>query len=223
MAALRLDSDFARQVSPPIVVGVDIGQRVDPTTIVVVEAFKIERPGLRPEYRFEARHMERLAIGTPYPAVGMRIAEVVTTLEDRPVALHLQPRKLTLVVDATGVGRPVVDILRDALHGSRCKLTPATFTHGDRLDTTSRLEWRVGKAFLVSRLQALFQTQRIKLPANHPEAQAMAKELVDYELKVDPDGQDKYGAFRVGAHDDLVTALGLAVLRDPPGPQIWAT
>lgn len=223
MAALRFGSDFVRYSSPPIQMGVDIGQRVDPTTIVVVEAFKIERPDRKPDYQFEIRHMERLAIGTPYPAVGARIANVVATIEERTVAINHQPPGLTLIVDATGVGRPVTDIVKDALHGSRCKLTAATFTHGDRLDTTSRHEWRVGKAFLVSRLQALFQTQRIKLPANHPEAQAMAKELVDYELKVDPDGQDKYGAFKVGTHDDLVTALGLAVLRDPPGPQIWST
>jgi hypothetical protein len=28
---------------------------------------------------------------------------------------------------------------------------------------------------------------------------------------VDPDGDGKYGAFRTGSHDDLVTAMGLAV------------
>lgn len=127
--------------------------------------------------------------------------------------------RLWLVVDATGVGRPVVDILRDALHGIRVYLIPATFTHGDRLDQGGG-EWRVGKAFLVSRLQSLFQTSRIKLPADHREAAAMANELISYELKVSEQGNDTYGAFKVGTHDDLVTALGLAVLRDPPGPSI---
>jgi hypothetical protein len=33
---------------------------------------------------------------------------------------------------------------------------------------------------------------------------------------VEPDANDRYGAFRVGRHDDLVTALGLAVHRAPP-------
>jgi hypothetical protein len=36
----------------------------------------------------------------------------------------------------------------------------------------------------------------------------------------DPDGDLKFGAFKVGSHDDLVTSLGLAVLIDPPGPQL---
>ena len=39
----------------------------------------------------------------------------------------------------------------------------------------------------------------------------MARELEDYEIRVTEDANDRYGAFKVGAHDDLVTALGLAV------------
>jgi hypothetical protein len=41
------------------------------------------------------------------------------------------------------------------------------------------------------------------------------QELLDYEIRVDENANDKYGAFRVGTHDDLVTALGLAVQREP--------
>ncbi len=73
----------------------------------------------------------------------------------------------------------------------------------------------VGKAYLVSRLQALFQTGRVKLPAGHPEAAAMSRELMGYEIRVDADATDRYGAFKTGAHDDLVTALGLAVIGEP--------
>ncbi len=40
----------------------------------------------------------------------------------------------------------------------------------------------------------------------------MMPELQDYEIRVDQDANDKYGAFKVGSHDDLVTALGLSVL-----------
>ena len=34
---------------------------------------------------------------------------------------------------------------------------------------------------------------------------------------MDPDGTDRYGAFKVGRHDDLVTALGLATQDDGGG------
>ena len=81
---------------------------------------------------------------------------------------------------------------------------------------------------MVSRLQALLQTGRILLPKTS-EADALARELLDYELRVDQDANERYGAFKVGSHDDLVTALGLAVQEPPPcadsapavGPVKW--
>ena len=45
----------------------------------------------------------------------------------------------------------------------------------------------------------------------------MVRELQDYQIKPDPEGDTRFGAFRVGSHDDLVTAVGLAVLRDRAG------
>jgi hypothetical protein len=54
------------------------------------------------------------------------------------------------------------------------------------------------------------QTARILLPRTM-EARVLAQELLDYEIHVDEKANDTYGAFRVGSHDDLVTALGLAV------------
>ena len=101
---------------------------------------------------------------------------------------------------------------------SEPKVTAATSTRGDRLNGRSGMQnMSVGKAYLVSRLQALFQTTRIQLPADYPEADAMVRELQDYEIRVTEDANDRYGAFKVGTHDDLVTALGLAVLCDPGG------
>ncbi len=45
---------------------------------------------------------------------------------------------------------------------------------------------------------------------------------LDYEIRVSEDANGRYGAFRVGSHDDLVTALGLAVLVDPRAGQPMA-
>jgi hypothetical protein len=38
----------------------------------------------------------------------------------------------------------------------------------------------------------------------------MIEELLNYEIHVSEEGRDQYGAFKIGSHDDLVTALGLA-------------
>src|SRR5205814_9069234 len=112
---------------------------------------------------------------------------------------------VTLYVDGTGVGQPVVDLL-DAAGANPIG---CYFTYGERRTQQGR-EVRLGKAWMVSRLQALAQTGRLHLPQTD-EAEAARKELLDYEIRVDDDGHDTYGAFKTGRHDDLVTALGLAV------------
>jgi len=72
----------------------------------------------------------------------------------------------------------------------------------------------------VSRLQALLQSGRLHLPRT-AEAEALAAELLDYEIRVDEHANDKYGAFKVGSHDDLVTALGLAVQVEHAAVGVW--
>ncbi|MDQ3700038.1 MAG: hypothetical protein M3442_03845, partial [Chloroflexota bacterium] len=50
----------------------------------------------------------------------------------------------------------------------------------------------------------------------------LGRELLDYEIRVDERANDTYGAFKVGAHDDLVTAVGLAIQADPPQRSVFA-
>ena len=73
---------------------------------------------------------------------------------------------------------------------------------------------RSGKRW-ASRLQVLLQADRILLP-DTDEARQLVDELFAFEIKIAEDGNERYGAFKVGKHDDLVVALGLAVLDDPP-------
>ena len=212
-------------------VGVDVGQKVDPTAICVAE----------PEGdAFMIRYLQRLALGMPYPKIAERLAELVGNLTDRLyrqawAAIAKQPgsqlidqaalrreaeASIWLLIDATGVGGPVCDMVTEPLRGTAVSMTRVLFTYGDRYKGGwGRREAKLGKAYLVSRLQALLQGKRVKLPRT-AEAQALAEELLDYEIKVTEDGNDKYGAFKVGSHDDLVTALGLACLHDRDAGQV---
>ncbi len=194
-----------------VLIGVDIGQKRDPTALCVAH----DEPRLvdgRTERHFLVRYLNRLPLGTPYPAVADRVAYIADQARERT-------RDATIVyVDATGVGQPVVDLLRERVH--RAQVVAVYFTHGDqRSEALERGYPRVtlGKAYLVSRLQALLQTGRLHLPRTR-KAEVLSAELLNYELRVDEDANDRYGAFRVGTHDDLVTALGLAVQTDPIDP-----
>jgi len=206
---------------------VDIGQRVDPSAIVVAELERrsvsrhvsqvypppdFERRPI-PEYtQYLIRHIERLPIGTSYPDVVRRLAAVVDSLErlmqDGKMGFH-RPH---LLVDITGVGRPVFEMLKGALRGRPSRLTGVTFSSGEHLAQGSlRDEIVVGKAYLVSRMQSLLQTGRLQLPQTEA-AKQLIEEMQDYEIRVSDAGRLTAGAFKSGTHDDLATALALAVL-----------
>jgi hypothetical protein len=194
-----------------VTLGLDVGQRVDPSALAVVEAQERPRPDRDPETHHLVRHLERLPLGTPYPRVAERVAAVAAQVA------HRTGEPPMLYVDATGVGTPLVDVLRAA--EVQARIVAVYFTHGDRR-TDEHAEVKLGKAWLVARLQALLQSGRVHLPRTG-EAEALAKELLDYEIRVDENANDKYGAFKVGTHDDLVTALGLATQVDRVTAGVW--
>jgi len=182
-----------------LTVGVDVGQVHDPTAIAVAEAVP-HIDADRVEDTYIVRHLERLPLGTPYPQVGERLAAIVAGARRRNPGV-------TLYMDATGVGRPLVDLLTQA--GMRPHAV--YFVAGDDLVVRPDGSIALGKGWLVSRLQALLHAGRLSLP-HTPEARALASELLTYEIRVRPNGGTSFGAFRAGTHDDLVTAVGLAVV-----------
>lgn len=218
-------------------VGLDIGQQRDPSAVVVAQVMTDHALPTR----YITQHMERLPLGTSYPdqaaylvkllagiakmlrmqrdaRLAELVAQVQTTGQQLDVGRAGVPTPdVRVFLDVTGVGRPVYDILERAVASDErtrgVDVRPITFTHGDTYDAKTG---RMGKAYLVSRLQALLQGRCLTLPPLHPDTEQMARELKDYEIHVSAaDAHDTYGAFKVGTHDDLVTALGLAVLEDP--------
>ncbi len=85
--------------------------------------------------------------------------------------------------------------------------------------SVGRREIRVGKTHLVSRLQVLLEQRLIALPET-AEGRQLAQELQDFEIRVNENANLISGAFRTGAHDDLVVALGLSCLDDPRKQQV---
>src|SRR6185437_11212678 len=135
----------------------------DPTAICVAEEETREEGEERETY-YQVRFLRRLPLGMAYPDQAKRIAAIVDGVVARRQGYP------TVYADATGVGLPVCDILR----GAGVRLTPVLFNHGDKR-TVDREQGRVslGKAWLVSRLQALLATGRVLLP-NTDEARALA-------------------------------------------------
>ena len=190
-------------------IGLDLGQARDHTAIAVLERTEISL-GQSPvtfspiiEKRRSFRHLERLPLGLDYPSIVEHVRELV----QRP---ELAQSTTTLVVDATGVGRPVVDLLRRA--GLPCRLMPVTITGGDK-ETCESGMWHVPKRDLIAGMVVLFQRGGVEICGHLPESETLAAELGNMRIKVSLSGQDTYGAWREGEHDDLVLAAALACWR----------
>jgi hypothetical protein len=184
-----------------VAIGVDIGQAVDPTAIVVVETYRDEPEHVddKPEKQHQIRWLEKVALGTSYLQVVERIAVVAERC-------HLLGSSM-LVVDATGVGRPVVDMLRKR---TTTPLRAVTFTGGDREKKTDAYSSRVPKRDLVTALEVVLQSRRLHVVPDCPLQEDLAAELQAFEVNLNARGHDTYDGAS-GKHDDLVSALMLAL------------
>ena len=187
------------------VLGLDLGQSQDFTAAVVLQRIIVPLDAWttdlqqKTETFYHVRHLERPPLGTSYPAIVSRVQEL---LQSGPLAQHPS----ALVVDGTGVGRPVIDLFRQA------HLTPiaVTITGGEQ-ESVMGLDYRVPKRTLVSTLQLAFQTRKLKIAGGLPEAEVLVKELLNFKVKITATAHDTYEAWREGQHDDLVLATALAV------------
>ena len=181
--------------------GVRLGQRRETSALCLVET-ELREGKRREEDHFFVRHLERLPIGTAFPDVAERTSTVVEKVSEHSTQT---PR---VYVDATGFGQPVIDLFDSWIR--RSTIVAVFFTHGDRRVKEAHNSIRLGKAYLVTQLQTLLQTGRLHLPRTE-DARTLADELLSYEIQVVEDANERYGAFKVGTRDDLVTALGMAV------------
>ena len=183
-------------------IGIDIGQRRTSTGICVTER---ERRGT--EDHFLVRHLERLEPGTRFPAMVDRASALVDSIDRRG------QDRILVYLDVTGLGDPIYQLFSRS--NSKAYWMSVSFNHGDRQVLTGGSDISLGKAYLVVRLQTLLQLGRLHLPKT-PEAETLARDLLDYQIEVGPDDNERSGAFSVGTQDDLVTALGLAVSAKTP-------
>jgi len=115
--------------------------------------------------------------------------------------------KCQLIVDGTGVGRPVVDLLRVAKPG--CLVMPAVITSGQR-ESLCDGYYGIPKRDLIVGLQVLLQQGCLQIAGGLRYGPALAAEMAAMEVKVSSAGREQFGAWREGTHDDLVFAVALA-------------
>lgn len=188
------------------IVGLDLGQRNDYTAAAVVERGMERRDPLPGSIVYQ--HV---------PTYTVHQLDRIRQVSYATVADHLAVlmcsrflRGATLVVDETGVGAGVVDLLKERGLSPRC----VTITGGDQVTRDGAAGFRVPKRDLVTAVALVLEQRRLTVPASLPHAETLRAELGNFRVKVNLAGHDAYGAgaeWRDGAHDDLVLAVALAV------------
>ena len=146
---------------------------------------------------FQVGHLERLPLGTTYPAIVAHVSRLLGKLPDGT----------ELVIDYTGVGRPVFDLfMYSGISPVGVLITAGTAEAHDGITCS------VPKLVLVSRLQALLHEGRLKILKDLPEAETLVRELQDFRVEYTAAGHLTFNA-RSGKHDDLVLALAIAAWR----------
>lgn len=197
------------------VMAVDVGQANDYTAVEILHSYPTrEKVGKWPtdkvveDRRHDLVHVERFR-EIPYPEQIRRIAERFEELKQHVKNLPGEPQ-VTLVVDATGVGKPILDAFKEA--GMRPR--GIIITGGE---TTSRGDGvvRVPKRELVTTLQVALQARRLRIAEGLPLADTLLKEFRGFRVKITLAGNARFGndvsSWREADHDDLVLAAALAV------------
>ena len=160
------------------------------------------------------RRLERIR-GEPYPD----IAKKVLAVQKAPALAG----KADLIVDSTGVGAPVVDLLRES------RLDPIAITiHGGVTVSREGRDWKVPKRDLVGVLQVLLQSGRLKVSNKLKLGPVLQAEMLNFKVKIDPiTAHDSYSAWRDNEHDDLVLSAALACWwaersPKPTGPLVFS-
>jgi hypothetical protein len=201
--------------------GIDLGELKDPSCLILVERRLVDRDPA--QYRL--RDLIRWPLRTPYPTIVSQVVAYLTrsAREGRPV---LAEADTWVVVDGTGVGRPVWEMvvgahdLRDLRQ--RGRLRAVTITGGSSAGyDPGASTFNVPKKDLVGAIQAVLGTGRLKVSSALPLAVVLRKELDVFTAKVSSrTGHESFEAWRERDHDDAVLALALALwqaLRAPDG------
>jgi hypothetical protein len=228
----------------PYLIGLDVGQVSDPSALVITQP-RLVSWGIEQHLHYQARHLERFPLGTPYPTIVQRVKDRLLALplpqgrvlataarlqDDLPMdTAVVSAPQFHFLIDATGCGRPVADMFRVLAVWP----VMVTMTHGFQTVEHDREEYSVPKPTLIGALQVVLQEQRFRVAASLPEAQTLVKEALNFQYRLSVrTGDDTYGAWREGEHDDLLFAAALtawygerryAPTLGHPAPQRYAT
>lgn len=177
--------------------GLDLGQANDFSAFSIAEK-NICRERGKVWSKLSIGHLERYPIGTSYYDIAERTAG---RFGDPRLKIRGK-----LIVDQTGVGKPVMDILRKF----GMKPLGITITGGYQVTEDGHGGFNVPKRDLVSALVSMYYGNLIAVMGSLKEAEEFKNELQHFSVKQNKNtGFESFESDEANVHDDLVISVAL--------------
>lgn len=189
------------------IIGVDPAQVNDRAALALTL-----RWGRAPNIMHDVRYLKLWDRNVEYEKIA---DDTVRLVRDTPEALatkykiHILPEQVSCVLDNTGIGRGVTELVRKKMRAERLasRLVPLSITSGQQQTQDERRgEWRCPKRDLVEHLQAVVGTRRI-VTNGIAQSDKLLTQMAHFIGEVRKNGYERFEASSDRFGDDLVLAL----------------
>jgi hypothetical protein len=198
-------------------VGLDLGQSNDYTALAVIQKVATyDRTTGKHDFELHLRHLERYPLKTPYTQIADHVRDLLKgppfkgeVLEGDP-GVFVKRRKVQteLIVDQTGVGTAVTDMLTER---GLVWIGVTIIGMGQKVHTSGLRRYNVPKADLVAALEVPFHTGKLKIAEGIDLWPVLRNELLTFRRKQNTiTAHISYEHWRESEHDDMVLAAALA-------------
>lgn len=182
-----------------ISIGLDVGKERDPAALSVLLADGLRPNSHRPRWR--ALNIGNVELGTSYQLLA---DTTVNLANDYRAAGY----PVVVTVDATGVGAPVLELMRSA--APELHIVAITISSGRTLRLAGPDHYVVGKHRLTEMLQVALEQRGLELPEGTTPQDELYKQIAGFRKHTNPSGYERHEA-EAGEHDDLVLSTELSL------------
>lgn len=148
---------------------------------------------------YDLPFLERFQLRTPYEVIKNRTAEIL----HNPL---LSTKGCHLLIDATGVGNPVVQMFQELAP------IPVVISSGTSVNALGAGGYSVPKRDIVTSLQAVMQSRRLRIAAGLQDIEQLKKEILGFKMRPPTArGHIAFESDTESTHDDIVMSLAVAV------------
>ena len=202
----------------------DLGHSADYTALAVVQTVHENNGSSSPSLHL--RYLERYPLKTPYTDIADSVRDLLRgppfTVDEYDASRHrIAKPKVRLVVDKTGVGAAVTDLLKER-HLNYIGVTITGL--GQKVNRHDMREYSVPKMDLVAALEVPLHKGTLKVAKGLELWPALREELLNFRRKQNKTtAHISYEHWGESDHDDLVLTAALALLRERTGWWYWAS